>query len=77
MMKRFLDAMSPHLFPFTQFFPPKSIKFNRVEFKYTPTAITASDMKLEKIKSLCLNGNYGQEVYESIIKPRISELVKA
>ena len=58
---------------FTKIFKPIIIK-KEATFKYIPTAISAPDMPLEKIKGLKLNGMYGKDLYEQKIKPVLQSI---
>ncbi|MED1529620.1 hypothetical protein NSQ36_08525 [Bacillus sp. FSL W8-1143] len=53
---------------FTKTFKPIILK-KEATFKYIPTAISAQDLPLEKIRGLKLNGLYGKNLYEQKIKP--------
>ena len=69
-----MASLGPNLAPFTSFFKPFSFTLNKVNYKYTPTGIAASDLPLEEITSLKLNGRYGIDIYQSqILNKRIIE----
>ncbi len=63
--------IAPELRDFFQNFPSNSIKRGLVSLKYIPCNVTASDLPFEKIKSLKLNGRYGINIYDDIIRPAI------
>jgi hypothetical protein len=61
-----LINVGPNLKPFSEFFRPVTFTLNGVQLKYTPTGIAASDVPLEQISSLKLNGKFGIDIYNSI-----------
>lgn len=59
---------------FIHSFKPCLVELNSVKFKYTTIAISAPDEPLERVKTLILRGKLGIEIYNEIVKPRLSEL---
>lgn len=64
--------VSPHLKEFFEIFPANKIKFEKTRLKYIPTAITAMDGTIETNKTFEPNGKSAVEIYEKIIKPKMS-----
>jgi len=59
---------------FIKIFPPYEIVENQLILKYVTVATSAPAEPLEEITSLKLRGKFGYEIYNEIIKPKLSEL---
>lgn len=68
-----ITKLIPRLHQFWSVFPPREIEFRDTRIKYIPTGISASDLPLEKIRSLDLSGMTGIQIYNDIIKPRLEK----
>jgi hypothetical protein len=69
---KIMNAISPNLLPFTSRFRPEIFDERGLNFKYLPTGVIAPDLPFEKATSLKLNGLYGIEIYDQVIKPQLS-----
>ncbi|PJJ67340.1 hypothetical protein [Chryseobacterium geocarposphaerae] len=68
---KILNSINPRLIPFYDFFEVDNFISGETKFKYTPFGITASDQPLKNITSLKLNGIYGLEIYNDLIKGKL------
>jgi hypothetical protein len=66
-----LKRIDKNLPTFTKTFKPDVFSIDGIKFKYTPIGISFSELPLEKTTSLKLNGRYGQEIYNTLIKPNL------
>ncbi|OFZ59112.1 MAG: hypothetical protein A2328_10895 [Bdellovibrionales bacterium RIFOXYB2_FULL_36_6] len=68
-----IARICPHIYEMTKVFKPTKVNHNGVTLKYIPCAISAPNENLKNITSLCLNDMNGNEIYQSIIKPKLEE----
>lgn len=59
---------------FLKVFKPSISNYQETNVKYIPCGIKAAEVGLENIKSLKLNGKYGIDIYNSIIKPELTKV---
>lgn len=57
--------------PFSSLYRPEEVQIGEINFKYSPIAVIAPDASFENSTSLRLNGLYGIDLYEQIIKPKL------
>ncbi|QLC90708.1 hypothetical protein [Priestia megaterium] len=70
------DAISytiPQFRAFNKIFPAVSTVYNNSLLHYIPTAISAPDTSFEQSINLELNGRYGYQIYEDVIKPALKQ----
>lgn len=72
-----LQKINPNVIEFSNVFKANLIKYNATELKYIPVAASAPDLKLEDMRNLYLNGNYGIDIYRKIIKPELQDFRQA
>ncbi|MEA5405983.1 hypothetical protein VB776_23795 [Arcicella sp. DC2W] len=70
---KIINAISPNLQSFSNLFKPEVVEENGVIFKYSSTGIVAPDLPFEQATSLKLNGLYGIDIYNKIIKPQLQD----
>lgn len=61
---------------FLKVFKPSIFNYQETSIKYIPCGIKAAETDLENIKSLKLNGKYGNDIYKDIIKPELDKFRK-
>ena len=64
--KQIFQEIMENPFIFQEVFPPLEFEIIGTNFKYSPTGIGASDVPLEEITSLKLNGKYPIDIYNNI-----------
>ena len=64
-------------YEFIKKFPPIEAVDNQLILKYITTGISAPDQPLEKVATLNLNGKFGYEIYNDVIKPKLVEFRRA
>ncbi len=69
---KIMNAISSNLISFTNRFKPELFEEEGVIFKYSPTGIVAPDLPFELATSLKLNGLYGIEIYNKIVRPQLN-----
>lgn len=68
-----ISSVCPSFNTFNNFFPAVSISADEITLRYIPVGISAPDGPFEEAVSLILNGKYGHEIYNEIIKPALKE----
>jgi hypothetical protein len=61
----------PHFEPVFQVFPRTVVEYEGAAHKFIPVAVGVTDLPLEEMTDLQLNGKYGHEIFEEKIKPLV------
>jgi hypothetical protein len=76
-MQGMKGALLPHtkdnFGAFIRVFKPNLVEIESLTLKYMPAGISAPDEPLARITSLNLSGKLGFEIYDELIKPKLSE----
>lgn len=68
---KILKNINPRLISFYDSFKIENFSINNTKFRYTPYGISASDVVLKDIRSLKLNGMYGIQIYNDLIRGKL------
>ena len=71
-----LSYVRENFFDFIKKFPAVLVEDDNLKLKYSTVAISAPDEPLERVTTLKLNNMYGKEIYDDIIKPKLTEYRK-